>query len=224
MRTNLDNNYLTSSSSSSSSQSTLIIRTDATTAPTQVNNDFCNTCNEISATDNNSYHNITKRYDNKFYSSIGNIIKSERFDTDRATVNNGYLNLILCELFKAIGATGNVKYLNLIEVELFSTNGETTKTSYDGVNEEERYNSNGETANNSGDFFDDFLNSRWCDGQRTITPRGGVKHNCASAQPDWLKCIQKKRMHKQAATQHNDNNGGYHDRHDYDNQRPCMDR
>ena len=107
-----------------------------------------------------------------------NIIRSERFVPIGATVNPDYLNISFVECFSAIGATVNENYDIIVIQGLYSTNGETTKTSRNGVNEEERYNSNGETANNSGDFFDDFLNSRWCGGE-TITPRGGVKQPCA---------------------------------------------
>ena len=167
---NLDNNYLTSSSSS---QSTLIINIVTTIVITQVNN-FCNICNKIGATNSTGYHNLIERCDNKVDSSIGNIIKRERFSTIRATVNNDYLNIILFERFDTNVATGNVSYLSLIDKELFDTFGETTKASRNDVIRRESYNTNEETANNSGDFFDDFLNVRWCDGQRTITPRGGV--------------------------------------------------
>ena len=150
---------------------------------TQVNNDFCNICNKIGATNNTGYHNLIERYDNKIYSSISNIIKSERFSTIRATVNNDYLNISLVETFAPIGATDNVSYLNLVAVEGFNANGDTTEASYIGIIYEESFNSNGDTTNENNGFIVDivFGRLRWCDGQRAITPRGGVKQpsdNC----------------------------------------------
>ena len=120
----------------------------STTVTTQVNNDFCNTCNEISDTNNISYHNLIKRYDNKFDSSIDNIIGSERFNTIGAIINTDYLNISFVERFSTIGATVNQSMRTMTSSsseELYSTNGETSKTSYQKVIEEESYNNNRET-------------------------------------------------------------------------------
>ena len=110
--------------------------------------------------------------------------------------------------FDTIGATVNADYLSLIDVELFSTNGETARhrttmsSRKRATTATER-----QPEENSGDFFDDFLNSRWCDGQRTITPRGGV--NKQRPLLPWLKCI-KRDAHQRQQQHYNDNNGGNH--------------
>ena len=108
-----------------------------------------------------------------------------------ATTNLGYLNVILVERFDTISATVNIDYLSIIMGERFSTNGETAEASYNYVIREEKHNSNGETNEENNDFFDDIGNSRWCDGQSTITPRGGV--NKQRPLLPWLKCLLKRK-------------------------------
>ena len=190
---NLDNNYL-----ASSSQSTLIINTVSTTATTQVNNDFCNICENIGETTTFSYHNLIRRYDNKVCSSIGNIIRSERYKAIVATTNIDYLNVILVERFDTIGATVNDSYLSLIVFEGFSTNGATGKTSYNGVIGKKKRNSNGETTNENNGFIVDIVFIRWCDGQSAITPRGGV--NKQRPLLLWLKLHKRSAAPEAAAT------------------------
>ena len=208
---NIDGNYFTSSSSSSSSstsssQSTSVINTAITTVTIQVNNDFfCNTCNEISDTNNISYHNFIKGYDNKLDSSIGNN-KSEPYMTINDTTETSYLNIIFVELFVPISATDNTDYLSIINVEPFDTISETTKASYRNVIREEKLNSNGEATEENIVYIDDIGNSRpfGVTVERTITPRGGVKYNAV-----YLGSSIQKRMH-QRQQHNNDNYGGNH--------------
>ena len=59
--------------------------------------------------------------------------------------------------------------------------------------ERESYNANGEATKENNDFFDDIGNSRWCDGQSTITPRGRVKYNLIEMRNSAGSSVTKKR-------------------------------
>ena len=150
---NFDSNYL----ASSSSQSTLIINTVTTTATTQVNNDFCNISENISETTTFSYHNLIRRYDNKFAFSTRQ--HHQKRDLRQPSVQQSTMTTSTSSLVETL-QTPSVQQstMTTLTSSWASTSTPTVRqaeASYNGVigEGEERYNTNEETTEENSDFI-----------------------------------------------------------------------